>query len=175
VLPPPVPGKKVNAARVRGKVLVDGKELTSPEQVPVGAVIDTTKGEIRLITKNGDADFFSGIFQLRQRPAPNAVTELRMSGGNFGVCKKHVRQASLEMPLRFKKPVRKLWGKGNGKFRTRARYSSATVRGTYWLTSDRCDGTLTAVRKGNVTVLDFVRHKTVAVKTGHSYLAHPRR
>jgi uncharacterized repeat protein (TIGR01451 family) len=176
LLPPPVPGKKVNAVRVRGRVLVDGRELVDPEQVRVGAVIDTSKGEVRLITRNGDANFFSGIFQLRQKPSANAVTELRMRGGNFKkACKQQVRQASLATSLRSKKPVRKLWGKGKGKFRTRARYSSATVRGTYWLTSDRCDGTLTTVREGRVAVVDFVRHRTIVLTRGQSYLARPRR
>jgi len=32
---------------------------------------------------------------------------------------------------------------GGGRFRTRGRYSSATVRGTDWTVTDRCDGTLT--------------------------------
>ena len=58
-----------------------------------------------------------------------------------------------------------------GRFQTRGRYSAATVRGTAWDTADRCDGTLTRVRRGTVVVNDFVRHKTVAVQAGHTYLA----
>jgi hypothetical protein len=174
LLPPPVPGKKVNAIPVRGIVLVDGSRLVSPEQVRVGAVIDTTKGEIRLVTRNGDAEFFAGVFQLRQSAAANALTELRLRGGNFGACKQKAQLASLATPLRSKKPKRKLWGKGKGRFRTLARYSSATVRGTYWLTSDLCDGTLTSVREGHVVVFDFVRHKTVVLGPRQSYLARPR-
>jgi hypothetical protein len=58
-----------------------------------------------------------------------------------------------------------------GRFRTRGRYSAATVLGTAWDTADRCDGTLTRVRRGTVVVNDFARHKTVAVHAGHSYLA----
>ena len=48
-----------------------------------------------------------------------------------------------------------LWGNGKGKFRTNGKYSSATVRGTIWLTQDRCDGTLTTVKRGTVSVRDF--------------------
>ena len=51
--------------------------------------------------------------------------------------------------------VRKLWGKGKGSFRTEGRRSSATVRGTWWLVEDRCDGTFTRVRQGTVDVRDF--------------------
>ena len=58
----------------------------------------------------------------------------------------------------------KLWGNGKGKFRTSGKYSSATVRGTIWLVEDRCDGTLTKVSRGTVSVRDFKRKKTVTVK-----------
>jgi hypothetical protein len=41
-----------------------------------------------------------------------------------------------------------LWGSGKGQFRTKGRYAAATVRGTIWLTADRCDGTFVRVRRG---------------------------
>jgi hypothetical protein len=69
----------------------------------------------------------------------------------------------------------KLWGNGKGKFRTTGKYSSATVRGTIWLTQDECDGTLTWVQRGIVSVRDFKRKKTVTVKARHSYLARAQR
>jgi hypothetical protein len=68
-----------------------------------------------------------------------------------------------------------LWGNGKGKFRTSGKYSSATVRGTIWLTQDRCDGTLTKVNRGTVQVRDFRLKKTVTVKAGKSYLARAAR
>ena len=49
-----------------------------------------------------------------------------------------------------RKRVRRLWGDGKGSFRTSGRYSAATVRGTRWLTEDRCDGTITRVVRGEV-------------------------
>jgi hypothetical protein len=58
-----------------------------------------------------------------------------------------------------------------GRFRTRGRYAAATVRGTVWTMSDRCDGTLTVVQRSTVAVRDFVRHITVLVHAGHRYLA----
>ena len=66
--------------------------------------------------------------------------------------------------------MRAVWGNGHGKFTTTGRYAAATVRGTTWLTEDRCDGTLIVVKRGVVTVLDKVRHKTITVTAGHSYL-----
>ena len=51
--------------------------------------------------------------------------------------------------------VRRLWGDGRGRFRTRGRYGAATVRGTKWLTLDRCDGTKVRVVRGKVAVRDL--------------------
>jgi hypothetical protein len=59
----------------------------------------------------------------------------------------------------------------HGKFQTKGRYSAATVRGTSWITEDRCDGTLTIVKRGTVSVFDTKLRKTVTVRAGHSYLA----
>lgn len=76
---------------------------------------------------------------------------------------------------RRKRRRRRLWGNGRGRFRTRGRHSSASVRGTWWLTEDRCDGTLTHVRRGKVRVRDVRRPKTVTVKARHRYLARAKR
>jgi ferric-dicitrate binding protein FerR (iron transport regulator) len=71
-----------------------------------------------------------------------------------------------------RKPPRRLWGSDSqGKFRTRGGNSVATVRGTAWYVEDRCDGTLTRVSKGSVSVYDRGRRRTIVVRAGHSYLA----
>jgi hypothetical protein len=46
--------------------------------------------------------------------------------------------------------VRRLFGRAHGRFRTRGRNSTATVRGTEWVTEDTCEGTRTQDRKGSV-------------------------
>ncbi|MGH2847489.1 MAG: hypothetical protein ACRDL0_15975, partial [Thermoleophilaceae bacterium] len=72
--------------------------------------------------------------------------------------------------------VRRLWGRDDGgRFRTHGRNSHATVRGTTWVTVDRCDGTFTRVRDGSVRVRDLVRRRGVTVRAGEGYLARPRR
>jgi hypothetical protein len=45
------------------------------------------------------------------------------------------------------------------------------VRGTVWTVADRCDGTLTTVKRGKVAVRDFRRRKTIVVRAGKRYLA----
>ena len=71
--------------------------------------------------------------------------------------------------------IRRLRGNSRGRFRTSGRNSSATVRGTIWEVIDRCDGTLTRVRRGRVVVRDFRRQRTVIVRAGKSYLARATR
>ena len=70
--------------------------------------------------------------------------------------------------------MRRLFGDGKGSFRTRGRNAAATVRGTRWGVQDRCDGTLVAVQRGRVEVRDFVKRKTVILRTGKTYLARLR-
>ena len=70
------------------------------------------------------------------------------------------------------KTLQLLKGRDNhGKFRTKGRYAAATTRGTAWSVADRCDGTLTKVTQSSVLVNDFVRHVSLILHAGHSYLA----
>ena len=71
---------------------------------------------------------------------------------------------------RSKRVVTSLWGDGKGSFRTTGRNSAATVRGTKWLTQERCDGTLTRVVHGVVKVKNLRTGKVVTVTAGHSRL-----
>jgi hypothetical protein len=176
--PPPTPAQNVNAAPISGKVLVrepgSGRfvELSATDQLPVGTQVDTTQGTIQLTAARagGATDttqFFDGLFTILQ-DSPTALTELRLDGGDFSC----LEPSSLGWQAT-KKPIRRLWGSGKGKYRTRGKYSSATVRGTRWKTEDRCDGTLTLVEEGVVAVHDFVRDADVTLRPGQSYLAAP--
>ena len=200
--PPPVPGKSVVVRVVSGKVLIKyphGKAppggsttkfgpLTGAVNVPMGSVIDTTKGRIALTsaadtggTKTQTADFYDGVFQVKQsvpkkKPKKPAalVTDLNLKGQvSRSQCapRKGARSATVDKKKGPKSVLGKLWGSGKGKFRTNGKYSSATVRGTIWLVEDRCEGTYTKVRRGIVAVRDFKRKTTVSIKAGHSYLA----
>ena len=69
--------------------------------------------------------------------------------------------------------VRRLWGKdSHARFRTHGRDSVATVRGTRWVTTDRCDGTLTKVSEGKVLVRDLHRKRSVLL-TARARLPRP--
>ena len=67
--------------------------------------------------------------------------------------------------------MRKLWASGHGKYSTKGHYAAGAVLGTSWLTEDLCGATLIRVFTDQVAVTDFVKHRVVVVKAGHSYLA----
>jgi hypothetical protein len=103
--------------------------------------------------------------------------DLYLRGGNFAACGRAARSrgSSTLASASGRRRVRRLWGSDSGgRFRTHGRHSQATVRGTRWLTEDRCDGTLTRVTEGAVVVRDFARHRNIVVSAGHSYLARKR-
>jgi hypothetical protein len=154
--------------------------LTSPAQIRIGSVIDATKGVVRLTIQNAagkldTADFYGGVFQLLQRKTGSKLASLQLNGGRFKGCPRAPKAVLTRKRLSPKRSVRHLWGSGTGAFRTVGRFSSATVRGTKWLTDDRCNGTLTRVTKGKVAVFDFVKRKTIIVRAGHRYLALPKK
>jgi len=143
--------------------------------LPLRSVVDSVAGAVRVTTApktrtSESIKLDSGVFSIAQTAAKLAITELALQGGDFSACPKAVRGRATAHSAA-SKPIRRLWANGKGKFRTRGRYAAAVVRGTHWLTEDRCDGTLIRVRKGVVSVRDLVARKTVLVKAGRSYFA----
>jgi hypothetical protein len=160
-------------ATATGTVTVNGTPFTGGT-VAYNSRVDVTKGSLTMTTEAGEltvtgAGGLPAAFQVvRSSEAGHVVVELRLAGGNFASCKRKLAATGSG------KKIRQLWGTAKGNFRTRGRFASATVRGTRWLTVDRCDGTLTQVREGRVEVRDFVKQKTVLVTAGKSYLAKKR-
>ena len=197
-LPPPVLGKRFNAAKVAGDVFVSlpaarartaravpglkGRvfvPLSQARQLPVGSILDTRAGTVRLTSaspergKRFSGEFASGVFQVLQsgKASAKGLTELRLKGASFRRCLGSSGSGVSAARRRSRRTVRRLTSNANGRFRTRGRYSSATLRGTVWTTADRCDGTLTSVRSGRVTVRDFRRKRTIRLSAGKRYLA----
>ena len=168
-------------APVSGKVLVRAPgaayatPLTAVRLVPVGTVVDTTGGRVRLTSANPQpgsvqsGEFFKGTFQVTQTRAGQGLVSLvlRDTITRQSVCTPSPAHAAALS----KRLLGLLRGSAKGHFRTVGRFSAATVLGTNWGVRDRCDGTLTVVREGVVEVRDFVHHKTVVVRTGQTYLA----
>ena len=101
---------------------------------------------------------------------PGLPIRIRLTGGNFKICTSPKRTFSAHTAKK-KKPVRRLWGTGKGRYTTTGKYASATIKGTFWLIADYCDGTLVQVREGKVVVRDLVTKKLIVVTPGHPYFA----
>jgi hypothetical protein len=107
---------------------------------------------------------------VRKKEKGKVIVELQLQGGNFSLCPK--RKTS-SVGATGKTSIRQIWSDGKGKFRTKGRYSSATVRGTIWFTSDRCGGTFIRVKKGVVEVRDIPKQRTIRLPAPRTYLATP--
>ncbi|HEV3229261.1 MAG TPA: hypothetical protein VGY97_07295, partial [Solirubrobacteraceae bacterium] len=190
--PAPVLGRSVAAAPATGTVLVQapGSErftrLSDATSTPVDSVVDARQGTVVLSTALAGgrsaqmASFSGGEFRVSQSPTAGGLTDIELVGGSFASCPRSRLQAhgsalaasARQSPTAPHSVIRRLWASDNhGHFRTHGRSSVATVRGTSWLTVDRCDGTLTRVSNGQVSVRDLRRHRTVVVSAGHSHLA----
>jgi nitrous oxidase accessory protein NosD len=172
VVSPKGRGAEFGLPRTRRMVpLLDGIAL------PVATSFDTREGSVRLTAartrrRNQTAAFSAGLFTVLQARSRRPITEVRLKGGDFGSCRAGAGAASgARGRSAGRRVIRRLRGSGRGRFRTRGRHSAATVRGTDYTVEDRCDGTLTTVRRGVVAVRDFRRRRTVIVRAGGSYLA----
>ncbi len=149
--------------------------LKGASTIPIGSTVDTEEGRIALTSaadlkgKAQTADFYNGTFTVLQRRAKAPVTELKLVGLSYRLSCGAV-SARRAHAARSKK-LAKLWGSGKGRFRTRGRFSAATVRGTKWLTVDRCDGTLTQVKTGRVAVFERASGRRIILRANRAYLA----
>jgi hypothetical protein len=154
--------------------------LAAGDSVPVGTVVDTRHGTVKLTsalsagtTQSGE--FHGALFQVRQARTGRGMTDLVLRGSNFASCPRPTARTGVRAATtatKRKRSLRRLWSRDKGgRFRTHGRNSVATVRGTSWVTTDTCAGTRTTVKQGSVTVRDRRRGKTILVRAGHSYLA----
>jgi len=159
--------------------------LTAATQIPIGSEINALRGSLRLVTatarkgKTQSGTFRGAIFRLTQTArgaskglATLALVESAFKGAPaYASCKSGGRASDVDATAASSNVLQLLRASAHGKFRTRGRYSAATVLGTIWTVADRCDGTLTHDVTDRVSVTDFVRHKTIVLHAGQSYLA----
>ena len=192
---PPTLGRDVNVGAVKGRVLVavrrgasaaqsvpglkgvDFVPLQAARQIPVGSFVDTRRGTVGLTSARNrrgrlqSGQFAAGVFQVVQGRRSKGLTELRLKGSAAGFKRCRGGKADARSSALSRRAIRRLRARARGRYRTRGRHSAATVRGTVWTTTDRCDGTLTKVKRGKVAVRDFRLRKTIVLKAGKSYLA----
>jgi CSLREA domain-containing protein len=187
----PTNGEKVVVKPEEGKVLIKlpGTKkyvrLEELKEIPVGAIIDATKGRVTLTSigpdgKEQTAEFFGGVFKVKQAEGSNLVV-LELLDETACPAPPPKKSKKGGTPRAFASSVSlrpsgrtsgKLWGSGHGNFRTEGHAGSATVEGTIWLVEDRCNGTtFFRTRRGIVRVRDFILHKALPLPAGKSYVA----
>jgi Ca2+-binding RTX toxin-like protein len=138
-LPAPAPGQSVSGAVTSGSVRIKPPGAKAyvrlgPERaVPVGATVDARLGVVTLVAAKDLAGgrqvarFTGGVFTVTQSRAPLMTTVLTLRGGDFSRCRARTRTTARAARS---KRIRRLWGSGHGRFTTRGRNSTASVRGT---------------------------------------------
>jgi hypothetical protein len=179
-----VQGVFISIATKSGKVRFRGAgrhrfhDLAAPVGVRVGSVVDARHGKVKITSGLPDgtsqsATFYGGRFLVRQSAADGRV-EAHLRGGSVRRCRSP-STATAARKHRKRRRIRSLWGSdSSGLYSTYGLNSVATVRGTRWLTVDRCDGTLTKVVAGSVVVRNRRTGTTRVVTAGQSYLARRR-
>jgi virginiamycin B lyase len=181
--PPPVLGRAVTAGVTAGTVLVRIRGAAAPvpldgaASIPVGSLVDASRGTVTIQAALPDGTtqtgaFWGGAFVVRQSARGAGVTDIALR--RLVGCRT-ARPRGAHSMARRKPPSASLWGHdSHGRFSTHGANSVATVRGTTWLSVERCDGTLTRVTEGRVLVRDLGRRRTVLLRPGTAYLARAR-
>lgn len=172
----------VGAAADPGAAFV---RLTAATQIPIGSEVNSLHGSLKLVTatvkqhKTQTGIFGGGIFKVAQATRGKSkglvtlsLVEAAFKGApSYSRCQSKAKTGDASAAAINSRVLQLLRASAHGRFSTRGRYSAATVRGTIWTVADRCDGTLTHDITDSVSVTDFVRHRTIILHAGQSYLA----
>jgi hypothetical protein len=180
IRPPRANTSRAAAAAAAAARLVAGPSfhpLTEARQLPIGSQVDARAGTFRLVVagphgrQTQRVTLTGGVFSLAQstQGSSRGVTTVNLLQDDFSGAPAYRGCAGHGSAVL--QTVHAL--DQGGRFVTLSRDSSTTARsaGTAWDTSMRCDGTLTAVRRGTVVVFDYPRQQTVVVHAGQRYLA----
>ena len=157
--------------------------------VPMGSTLDTRAGEVAVTAAvNGqrarsrrqakrEARFRAGIFAIRQARKKKKAKASKTIPPRAEL----ISPAGAERPCAAKGPpkgvrVRSLSTTAKGVFRTVGGAATATpAKGTStFITTDRCDGTITEVGRGRVAVIAKRTGKRTVVRSGRAYIVRAR-
>ena len=171
---PPAPGKTAVVRAISGEVFVklpgrslkqDGGfiPLKGVASVPVGSTVDARKGELELKSaangfaasdkraKQQTARIKAGMFAIRQKKLKKGAAKKTSISTDIGLLSPTGAEAACQKGPS-KGIVRSLSMVAKGLYRALGGASTATARNATFVTTDRCDGTVTEVGKGRVTL-----------------------
>jgi len=190
---PPAPGRTAVVRAISGEVFVklpgrslkqDGGfiPLKGVASVPVGSTVDARKGELELKSaangfaasdkraKQQTARIKAGIFAIRQKKPAKRAAKTASLPTDIGLLSPTGAEAACRKGPS-KGIVRSLSMVAKGLYRTLGGASTATARNATFVTTDRCDGTVTEVGRGRVTLAVKGSKQPVVVRAGGAYLA----
>jgi hypothetical protein len=191
---PPTPGKTAVVRAISGEVFVKlpGRSLKQNggfiplkgvASVPVGSTVDARKGELEMKSaansfaasdrraKQQTARIKAGIFAIKQKRAKKGKAKRASISTDLGLLSPTGAEAQCQKGPA-KGIVRSLSMVAKGYYRALGGASTATARNATFVTTDRCDGTVTEVGRGRVTLaLKGTKRKPVTVKAGGAYFA----
>jgi hypothetical protein len=192
---PPAPGKTAIVRAISGEVFVKlpGRHLLQSggfiplkgvAAIPVGSTVDARKGELEMESaangfsasdkraKQQTARMRAGMFAVRQAKLKKGAAKATSISTDIGLLSPPGAEATCQRGPS-KGIVRSLSMVAKGFYRALGGASTATARNATFITTDRCDGTITEVGKGRVTlaIKSSKTKKPVVVRAGGAYLA----
>ena len=163
--------------------------LTGEEKVPMGSVVDTRGGTVKVTaavgnlgdtTADNSVSLWDGLIRIDQSGDTNAVATAKLveklrCGKKKGGEAKAGKSSGAVATKSGKRRRRRVWGSGHGNYKTRGSGGTGSVRGTTWLTKDTCRGTFFKVTDGiGISVFDFDLGERFDLGPGQSYFARNR-
>jgi Ca2+-binding RTX toxin-like protein len=140
-----------------------GVVVTGQLSLPARTRVEATACAVTLVAagrRAPRATASGGTFELRRPGDRRRALQLRMLGGGFAACGTAAPSSG----------VRRLEVRARGRVQVLARFATTATRRATWTVADRCDGTLTRVRRQRVRVTPVRAGHGVTVKAGHARL-----
>jgi hypothetical protein len=160
--------------------------LKGVASLPVGSTVDARKGELSMqsaangyapasrAARRTEARIRAGIFAIRQARLKKCAKRSAAISTDVGLVTPAGAAATCAASLTAKGVVRSLSVVAKGVLRTLGGAATATARSATFVTTDRCDGTLTQVGRGKVSLAVKGRTKPVTVRGGTAYFVKAR-
>jgi hypothetical protein len=151
--------------------------------IPIGSTVDARKGEIEVSSaangfsprdrraKRQQARIRAGMFAIRQKRAKRNVAKKTAIGTDVALLSPPGTETQCRRSGPQKGVVRSVSMVAKGLYRAIGGATTSTAKNATFATTDRCDGTLTEVGKGRVSVKVKGRKKPVVVRGGAAYFA----
>lgn len=159
--------------------------LKGVSNVPVGSTVDARAGTLSVTAaastgprpRTVSGRMSAAVFLIKQRKARRATRTRKATRPYVDLQLTH--DSAMLAAARCRRPgpagagtgiVRRLSGSSTkGLFRTVGAAATVVVENATWNVVDRCDGTVTQVGRGRVTLIDRIRKRTIRLRAGQAY------